>query len=166
MKQLWAPWRMNYILGEKSQTCIFCHTASVKRSKKKLLLYSGNYSLVMLNKYPYTNCHLLVAPQKHTDSLSALSRKASQDLFSTLQKSVSLLKEAVMPEGFNIGMNLGRIAGAGIEDHLHFHIVPRWFGDTNALTVFGEVRVIPEHIKDTYSNLKPYFNKIDLNILN
>lgn len=160
MKQLWAPWRMDYILGEKSHTCIFCHTASVKRSKKKLLLYSGNHSLVMLNKYPYTNCHLLVAPQKHTDSLSALSGKASQDLFSTLQKSVSLLKEAVMPEGFNIGMNLGRIAGAGIEDHLHFHIVPRWCGDTNFMPIVAESMVMPEHLNKAYERLAPYFKKL------
>jgi ATP adenylyltransferase len=151
---------MDYILGEKPQTCIFCHTSSVKRSKKKLLLYSGKYSLVLLNKYPYTNCHLLVAPRKHSDSLSALTRKESLDFFSTLQKSVSLLKEAIVPEGFNIGMNLGRIAGAGIEDHLHFHIVPRWCGDTNFMPTIAESMVMPEHLNKAYERLVPFFKKL------
>jgi len=160
MKQLWAPWRMDYILSEKSNACIFCLTTPAKHSKKKLLLYSGKHSLVMLNKYPYTNCHLLVAPRKHTDSLSALTREASQDLFSTLQKSVSLLTEAIKAEGFNIGMNLGRIAGAGIADHLHFHIVPRWCGDTNFMPIVAESMVMPEHLNKAYERLVPFFKKL------
>jgi ATP adenylyltransferase len=151
---------MDYILGEKSQSCVFCHTTSVKRSKKKLLLYRGKNSLVMLNKYPYTNCHLLVAPRKHTDSLSALTGEESLDLFSTLQKSVSLLKEAIVPEGFNIGLNLGRIAGAGIEDHVHFHIVPRWCGDTNFMPIVAESMVMPQHLNKAYERLAPFFKKL------
>ena len=160
MKRLWAPWRIEYILGEKSKTCIFCHTTSEKRSKKKLLLYAGKHSLVFLNKYPYTNCHLLVAPRKHTDTLSALTQEASRDLFSTLQKSVSLLEEAIRPEGFNIGMNLGRVAGAGIENHVHFHIVPRWCGDTNFMPIVAETMVMPEHLNKAYERLVPFFKKL------
>jgi len=151
---------MDYILSEKPHTCIFCHTASVKRSRKKLILYAGKHSLVMMNKYPYTSCHLLVAPRKHTDNLSALSREAAQDLFSTLQKSVSLIKEAITPEGFNIGMNLGRIAGAGIEDHVHFHIVPRWCGDTNFMPIVAASVVMPEHLNRAYDRLAPFFRKL------
>lgn len=160
MKQLWAPWRLEYILGKKSQTCIFCPTASLKQNRKKLILYSGNGSLVMLNRYPYTNCHLLVAPRKHTDSLSTLTREESLDLFSTLERSVSLLREAIMPEGFNIGMNLGRTAGAGIEEHLHFHIVPRWRGDTNFMPIVAETMVMPEHLDRAYERLVPFFKKL------
>ena len=114
MKQIWAPWRMEYILGDKSNDCIFCHNLSVKQSKKKLILYHGKFSLVMLNRYPYTNCHLLVAPGKHTDTLEGLTREESLNFFLTLRKSVSILKKAIKPDGFNIGMNLGRIAGAGV----------------------------------------------------
>ena len=157
MKQIWAPWRMEYILGDKSNDCIFCHNLSVKQSKKKLILYHGKFSLVMLNRYPYTNCHLLVAPGKHTDTLEGLTRKGWLDVFVTLRKSVSILKKAIKPDGFNIGMNLGRIAGAGVEDHLHFHIVPRWSGDTNFMPVLAESVVVPEHLVKAYERLAPFF---------
>lgn len=159
MKQIWAPWRMDYLLAEKPPSCIFCHRSSVKQNKKRLLLYGGRHAVVMLNRYPYTNCHLLVAPQKHTDSLSTLTPEESLDLFLTLQQSVSVLREAIMPEGFNIGMNLGRIAGAGIASHLHFHIVPRWCGDTNFMPIVAESMVMPEHLNKAYHRLVPFFKK-------
>ena len=160
MKQLWAPWRMDYILGKKSSSCIFCHNPKTKYNRNKLLLYGGKYSLVLLNRYPYSNCHLLVAPRKHTDSLNNLTPEESTGLFSILTASVELLKEAIQPEGFNIGMNLGRVAGAGIEDHLHFHIVPRWCGDTNFMPVVAESMVMPEHLKKNYDRLLPFFKKL------
>ena len=159
MKPIWAPWRMEYILSNKSNECIFCHSTHTKHSKKKLILYQGDFSLVMLNKYPYTNCHLLIAPRKHTDTFDDLTNEESLDIIFTLKKSVSLLKDAIKPDGFNIGMNLGRIAGAGVEDHLHFHIVPRWRGDTNFMPILAESVVIPEHLVKAYDRLIPSFKK-------
>jgi len=160
MRQIWAPWRMEYILGDKSKGCIFCHNLPAKHSKKKLILHQGKFSLVMLNRYPYTNCHLLVAPRKHTDTLDGLNGEESLDFFITLRKSVGILKEAIKPNGFNIGMNLGRIAGAGIKDHIHFHIVPRWSGDTNFMPVVAESVVIPEHLKNAFEQLIPFFKNL------
>jgi ATP adenylyltransferase len=120
--------------------------------------------MVVMNKYPYINGHLLVAPIRHLSLLEQLSKKEMGDLLETVEKSVGILKNVMNPDGFNVGLNLGKVAGAGVEEHLHFHIVPRWFGDTNALTVFADVRVIPEHLQATYNNLKPYFDKIKLTI--
>ena len=114
----------------------------------------------MLNRYPYTNCHLLVAPRKHTNALDKLTEEESLDLLLTLRRSVSVLKESIKPDGFNIGMNLGKIAGAGVEDHLHFHIVPRWCGDTNFMPILAESMVIPEHIEKAYDRLIPFFKKL------
>jgi ATP adenylyltransferase len=120
----------------------------------------------MMNKYPYINGHLLVAPVRHISCLDQLSKTEMGELLASVDRSIRILKEVMKPDGFNVGLNLGKVAGAGVEEHLHFHIVPRWFGDTNALTVFADVRVIPEHIKATYNNLKPYFNKLGLTIKN
>jgi len=160
MKQIWAPWRLEYILGEKSNECIFCHKVKSKHNKKKLILFNGHHSIVMLNKYPYTNCHLLVAPKKHTDTFDTLTDEESLDLMCILRTSISILKKATAPDGFNVGMNLGRIAGAGVEDHLHFHIVSRWSGDTNFMPVLTESSVIPEHLEKTYERLLPFFKKL------
>jgi ATP adenylyltransferase len=112
-----------------------------------------------MNKYPYINGHLLVAPVRHISSLNQLNREEKGDLLHVVEQSVGILQKVMGPDGFNVGLNLGKVAGAGVEEHLHFHIVPRWFGDTNALTVFADVRVIPEHLKATYNNLKPDFRK-------
>jgi len=157
MKQLWAPWRLEYILGEKTKTCIFCHHPSNKQNRKKLILHAGPSTLVLLNRYPYTSCHLLIAPRKHTNDLSKLSADELHDLFSVLSRSVTLLKRAIRPSGFNIGMNLGRTAGAGITQHLHLHIVPRWHGDTNFMPIVAESIVLPEHLQKTYDRLAPFF---------
>jgi len=161
MKTMWAPWRMEYINGRKDDGCIFCKAIS---EQDELTLYKGNTTLVVLNKYPYINGHMLVAPTRHLSSLEQLSRNEKGDLVQTVDQSIAVLKAAMHPDGFNVGLNLGKVAGAGVEAHLHFHIVPRWFGDTNAFTVFAEVRVIPEHLKSTCNNLKPYFDKINVTI--
>ena len=163
MKTMWAPWRMEYILSEKEEVCIFCDGLS---GNNDLTLQKGDDVIVMMNKFPYINGHLLVAPVRHISALDELSKAEMGELLAAVDQSVQILKQAMKPDGFNVGLNLGKVAGAGVEEHLHFHIVPRWFGDTNALTVFAEVRVIPEHIKTTYENLKPYFNNIDLTIKN
>ena len=160
---MWAPWRMEYILSEKTDQCIFCEAIT---QKGDLTLYRGNTTMVMMNKFPYINGHLLVAPKKHLSTLDLLDRAQMSDLLMTVERSIDILKKAMNPDGFNVGLNLGRVAGAGVEEHLHFHIVPRWFGDVNALTVFADVRVIPEHIQSTYNNLKPLFEKLSTNISN
>ena len=157
MKTMWAPWRMEYILSEKEDKCIFCQALS---KNDDLTLYKGDVTMVVMNKFPYINGHLLVAPVRHLSSLDQLNQNEMTDLMSFLDKSVSILKKVMNPEGFNIGLNLGRVAGAGVEEHLHFHIVPRWSGDVNSLSVFADVRVIPEHLKTTYNNLKKHFNKL------
>jgi ATP adenylyltransferase len=159
MKTMWAPWRMEYILGDKENGCIFCKALS---EQDNLTLYKGKATLVVMNKFPYINGHLLVAPIKHISTLDQLSKSEMGNLLKTVEQSVGILKKVMTPDGFNVGLNLGKVAGAGVEEHLHFHIVPRWFGDTNALTVFADVRVIPEHLTTTYDNLKPHFDKLDL----
>ena len=154
---------MEYILSDKEDVCIFCDGLS---SNKDLTLLRDDDTMVMMNKFPYINGHLLVAPVRHISGLDELSKSEMAELLATVDRSVQILKQVMKPDGFNVGLNLGKVAGAGVEEHLHFHIVPRWFGDTNALTVFADVRVIPEHIKATYNNLKPYFNKLGLTIKN
>jgi ATP adenylyltransferase len=159
MKTMWAPWRMEYILSDKDEGCIFCKALS---EQDDLTLYKGRTTMVVMNKFPYINGHLLVAPTQHLSTLHQLKRKDMGLLLQTVEKSIGILQRAMNPDGFNVGLNLGKVAGAGVEEHLHFHIVPRWFGDTNALTVFADVRVIPEHLLATFDNLKPYFEKIDI----
>lgn len=157
MKTMWAPWRMEYILSEKNDRCIFCDALS---QNDELALYKGPDTLVMMNKFPYINGHLLVAPVRHLSGLDQLNKHEMGEILATVDRSVEILKKVMTPDGFNVGLNLGKVAGAGVEEHLHFHIVPRWFGDTNALTVFADVRVIPEHLKATCDNLKPHFSNL------
>jgi ATP adenylyltransferase len=160
---MWAPWRIDYILSEKEDSCVFCDALG---EKDDLTLFKGPDTLVVMNKFPYINGHLLVAPIRHVSGLDQLRKKEMGELLATVQRSVDILKKVMKPDGFNVGLNLGKVAGAGVEEHLHFHIVPRWFGDTNALTVFADVRVIPEHLQKTFNNLKPYFKQMDLTIKN
>ena len=155
---MWAPWRMDYILQEKEEGCVFCKALS---NHDGLTLYSGETTFVVMNKYPYINGHILAAPVRHIPSLDRLDKNEMGDLLLTVEKSIGIVKKVMAPDGFNVGLNLGKVAGAGVEEHLHFHIVPRWFGDTNALTVFADLRVIPEHLEATYNNLKPHFKKLD-----
>ena len=154
---------MEYILSEKEDVCIFCDGLS---KNNDLTLLKGGDTMVMMNKFPYINGHLLVAPVRHISGLDQLNKSEMGELLTAVDRSVQTLKQVMKPDGFNVGLNLGKVAGAGVEEHLHFHVVPRWFGDTNALTVFADIRVIPEHIKVTYDNLKPYFNNLDLTIKN
>ena len=157
MKTLWAPWRMEYILGEKQKGCIFCLALS---DQGDLTLYTSPLSMVVMNKYPYINGHLLVAPRRHMAALEDMTSEEMAEVLTTVRDAVGILKNVMKPDGFNVGLNLGEVAGAGVEEHLHFHIVPRWHGDTNAMTVFGEVRVISEHLEATYRNLKPHFEAL------
>jgi len=157
MKQLWAPWRMTYIDGPKEDGCIFCDKVRGKDLRSSLVLAETPHSLVMLNKYPYNNGHLLLAPKRHTNELSSLLLDEYWDFCRAFKGAVDNLSRALKPGGFNLGMNLGRCAGAGVEDHLHWHVVPRWEGDTNFMPVTGEVRVIPQHLMESYDRLGPFF---------
>lgn len=161
MKVLWAPWRMGYILSnEKENGCIFCPGKDRSKDRERLILWVGLHSMVLMNRYPYNNGHLLVAPLKHVNELEQLNQRETVDLLGRVRKSVEILKEVMHPEGFNVGLNLGRVAGAGVEEHMHFHVVPRWNGDTNFMTILNDVRVISEHIKETYKRLLPYFSEL------
>lgn len=163
MKALWAPWRMAYIEeGSKQQGCIFCDKLSAADGRSSLVLAQTAHSLVMLNKYPYNSGHLLLAPKKHTNQLSALMREEYEDLCESLRLSVDIVLKALKPGGINLGMNLGRCAGAGVEEHLHWHVVPRWDGDTNFMPVVGEAKVISQHLLESYDRLRPFFKDLSV----
>lgn len=160
MDVLWAPWRMEYIKSpdKKTSQCVFCDKLEHVRDRENLVLFRGGYNFVVMNPYPYNNGHLMVLPYKHVPTLEGLDDEGLLDFMRVTRHSLDVLKKAMMPEGFNVGINLGRVAGAGLGDHLHLHIVPRWTGDASFMTVLGEVRVIPEHIMSTYDALYPIFN--------
>lgn len=157
MKQIWAPWRMEYILSEKEEGCIFCNKPKEDQDKKNYILHRGRTSFVMMNLYPYISGHLMIAPYRHTPDTTALSQDELTELMAITNKSIEVLKKAISPEGFNVGMNLGKVAGAGIEEHVHIHVVPRWAADTNFMPVFTDTRVIPEGLDETYEKLAPLF---------
>jgi ATP adenylyltransferase len=151
---------MDYIKSEKQPGCIFCDMLDSDDDEGMLILKRGEKSFIVMNKYPYTNGHLMVAPYRHTCDLVGLTTEEHTEIFMFVQQCVTALKGMMDPHGFNIGMNLGLVAGAGVEDHLHFHIVPRWNGDNNFMPVLSDCRVINEHIGETYLQLKDQFGKI------
>ena len=158
MKYLWAPWRMNYILGKKEKGCFFCKKSKEKKDRENLILLKRKQGFIMMNRFPYNNGHLMVVPKRHCVDLEQLSRKEILELFQLLQISTRILKRCFHPHGFNIGVNIGVSGGAG-EDHIHFHIVPRWAGDTNFMPVVGETKIIPQYLEETYERLRPAFSK-------
>jgi ATP adenylyltransferase len=157
---------MAYILGKEGghQGCIFDFAEDVSSSKNALLLYRGNLALALLNRFPYANGHLLIAPNRHVADLSDLSQAEHSAIMALLTKSCTILRTHLKPDGFNIGLNLGETAGAGIAEHLHFHIVPRWAGDHNFMTVVADIRTIPQHIDKTFDQLFADFAAMDLEI--
>lgn len=158
MKVIWAPWRMAYIKNaRKPAGCIFCTKTRERRDAANLLLHRGQHGFVMMNLFPYNSGHLMVAPYAHVKSLESLSDEVVLDLMRLTNLSLRALRAAIRPEGFNVGINLGRVSGAGIEAHVHLHIVPRWSGDTNFMPLFSETRVIPEHLRQTYRKLRAQF---------
>jgi len=160
MERLWAPWRMEFIRGGKPEGCVFCDLLKEgKPDREGLVLHVTPLCAVIMNRYPYGHGHLLVMPRRHVARLGELSREENCELAELMRKSVDVLSEAMEPQGFNLGVNLGKAAGAGIEDHLHWHVLPRWIGDVNFLTLVGEVRSIPEHLLVTYDQLRPFFEK-------
>lgn len=159
MERLWAPWRMEYILDERPAGCIFCGERDGSEERNSLILHRTPCSLVMMNRYPYVNGHLMAAPRLHTGSLHDLSSAELLDLMEAVRLCQRVLTADMNPAGFNVGLNLGSAAGAGIADHLHIHIVPRWQGDTNFMTVVGDVRVLPEGLAVQYDRLLPLFDR-------
>ena len=152
MKTLWTPWRIEYITGEKKEGCIFCDKPKEGNDKKNLILFKGETSFIIMNRYPYSNGHLMAVPYRHINNMSELDHKERLELMNLTTKCIEILK-VMNPDGFNIGMNLGTAGGAGIDDHLHFHIVPRWNGDTNFMPLIADVKVMPEYLEDTYETL-------------
>ncbi len=162
MKTLWTPWRMEHVQGtaEKVTGCLFEPPGTSSADKQFLLLHRDRYTTVLLNRFPYTNGHLLIAPVRHIASLTDLLPDEGAALMAMLSTATDILKNELHPDGFNVGCNLGETAGAGIAAHLHFHIVPRWDGDHNFMAVLSEIRTIPEHLLATYDRLLPPFQKI------
>jgi len=154
---LWALWRMEYILGEKESGCIFCTRINQEKDRENLILFRGENNFIMMNKYPYNNGHLMVVPNRHTSEIDSLSDSEKLEMMNLVSKSMNVLKKAISPDGFNVGLNIGKIAGAGIDDHLHFHIVPRWAADTNFMPVVGQTKVISEELGETWDRLKEGF---------
>jgi len=160
MQRLWTPWRMAYIKQEpKKSGCIFCEKIKAGDDRKEHILWRGKLAYITLNLYPYNNGHLMVVPYQHSPSLEYLSSETVLEIGELINFSLRLLKEALAPDGFNIGVNIGKFAGAGVEEHVHVHVVPRWSGDTNFMTVAAETRVIPDWIDDTYATLKEFMDK-------
>jgi ATP adenylyltransferase len=160
MDRLWSPWRLAYVTGatgEKS-ACVFCDAAA--HTRDELVLIRGEWSFVILNLYPYNNGHLMVVPRRHVASLAALGDEELAEMIRFTRDAEVALNEAYHPQGINVGINLGRAAGAGIEHHIHIHLVPRWTGDTNFMSVIGEVRVLPEDLSETVVRLRPLFARL------
>ncbi|HAR98144.1 MAG TPA: HIT family hydrolase [Syntrophus sp. (in: bacteria)] len=156
MKVMSAPWRMDYIKSKKKAGCVFCKD-DVRG--EELVLWEGETAFVMMNRYPYISGHLMIIPYRHLSRVEDLSPDERREMFDLMDVAIRVLTDVMHPEGFNAGINLGKAAGAGIDDHLHIHVVPRWVGDTNFMSVVGEVRVIPEDLHKTWEHLCPHFEK-------
>jgi ATP adenylyltransferase len=154
MHHIWSPWRMKYIENHNNNICPFCEAISSSQDTENLIINRGKNAFVMLNKYPYTSGHMLVLPMIHQEKLSDLSREIREELTELVNQASEVLITVYQPEGLNIGLNIGAAAGAGIPKHLHWHIVPRWVGDTNFITTVGGARVIPESLEDCYQKIK------------
>jgi len=157
MNTLWAPWRMQYILGKKERGCIFCREPRKEANRGSLVVYEARHAFVMMNKFPYNNGHLIVAPKRHCPDLAGLGPREFGELFELVRTSVQVLKKSLGAHGFNVGINLGKVAGAGVVNHVHLHIVPRWRGDTNFMPIIGETKVIPEYLEKTCERLHSDF---------
>ena len=152
-----APWRWDYIESDKTSECIFCTKPALGDDEKGLIVHRGERCFVMLNAFPYTNGHVMVAPFEHTAKLHELDAETAEEMIRLTQRSLAALDRAYGPQGYNVGANLGAVAGAGVEDHVHMHVVPRWKGDTNFMPVVADVRVLPEELPDTLRKVREAF---------
>ena len=159
MDHLWSPWRLEYVISEKPEGCVFCNAPN-RSNPDPLVVHRGQLAYVILNLYPYNNGHLMVVPYRHESTLASLTRDEMNDVGLLTQLCEKALREAYKLEGINVGVNLGAPAGAGIEEHVHLHLVPRWNGDTNFMTVVGATRVLPEDIRSTAERLRPIFARL------
>lgn len=157
MELLWAPWRMDYILGPKPDACVFCLPEDTSGDRERLVLARGRHSFVIMNKFPYNSGHLMVTPRRHVSCLTELTDAENVELTRGLTFCTGVINEVMRPQGINIGLNLGQAAGAGIAAHLHYQMVPRWNGDSSFMAVFSETRVIPQLLASTYDRLVPFF---------
>jgi ATP adenylyltransferase len=163
MRALWAPWRAEYIYRAVSHSstarrdCLFCKLLKAKADRKNLILYRGRHAFAMMNRFPYNNGHVMVAPNRHVATFEKLRSEEGAEMFRLVQKSLAVLRRALKPQGFNIGANLGRVAGAGVAGHVHIHVVPRWQGDVNFMPLLSETKVISEHLTETYGRLRRQF---------
>ncbi len=159
MKHIWAPWRMAYIEGEHEDTgCIFCERLAQKDGPENLILHRGDWAFVILNRYPYTNGHLMVVPYDHRPSIEDLAETTLAEMMSLTTDALRVLREAYGASSFNLGINIGEAAGAGVADHIHIHVLPRWNGDTNFMTTTDETRVVPEALEESYRRLQPLWD--------
>lgn len=161
MERLWSPWRSQYIasgVDSQAEGCVLCRiAANPDKDAENFVIHRGEHSFVVLNLYPYISGHLMIVPYLHTSEFDAMAKEITDEMMDLAKRSQTALREAYSPSGFNVGMNLGAAAGAGIADHLHIHLLPRWTGDTNFMTTVGESRVIPEALEVTYQKLKQRF---------
>ena len=158
MKRIWAPWRIEYIRKKDEKGCIFCDKPKMN-DRNELILSRGESVFTLMNLYPYTNGHLLVSPFRHIDSFRQLEQAEKLEILEQIDKSVDVLTKIMNPDGFNVGANIGSSAGAGIEDHIHFQVVPRWNGDTNFMPVLVHTKVMVEGLEESWSKMKPYFDR-------
>ena len=157
MKQLWAPWRMEYVKSEKSDECIFCSLPKANDDTQNYILHRGQSAFIIMNIFPYNSAHIMVSPFRHIGCLTAQNTEEIKEMNNLTFRSIEIFRAVINPEGFNVGYNIGKAAGAGYDEHIHCHIVPRWTGDTNFMPVLGETKVHPEHLKTTYNKLLPHF---------
>jgi ATP adenylyltransferase len=161
VERIWSPWRMAYIQAAKEQGedggCIFCDLPAEGDDERTMILARGELAFVIVNSFPYNPGHLMVAPFRHVGAFTSIEAAELADVDALVARSIGVLEQEMEPHGYNLGMNLGRVAGAGIPDHVHWHLVPRWNGDTNFMPVVGQTRVLPELLEETYARLRPRF---------
>ncbi len=157
MNHLWSPWRMEYIENSKEDGCVFCNVQEKEDSAENLIAFRGEHAYVILNRYPYTSGHLMVVPFQHTASLEGLDPQTRAEMMELTTRCMTVLRKVYNPQAFNVGANIGEAAGAGVKEHVHIHIVPRWAGDTNFMSDVGETRVLPESLEQTYQRIKKGF---------
>lgn len=161
MDYIFTPWRYAYITQtEKISECLFCGLLQQNDDAKALIVYRGRHCFVILNAFPYTSGHVMIVPYEHTDQLQRLSNPAAQEMMALTQKLEGILRDLYKPDGLNLGMNLGKAAGAGVAGHIHMHILPRWIADANFASVIGETRVVPEALETTYQRIKAKFDNL------
>jgi ATP adenylyltransferase len=156
MDFIWSPWRYDYLAthGDRRPSCVFCIGEDPSRDAERLVVLRAEHNFIILNLFPYTSGHLMIAPYEHSNTIAGAKREQLAEMMELAERSVSVLKKIYNPNGFNLGMNLGEAAGAGIREHFHFHVVPRWIGDANFVSIIGETRVLPEELSKTYERVK------------